>query len=61
MAATEKQVCVGVVTGPQGVTGAVRIKSFTARPEDVAGYGRLPTRAAYADWNCACSVRLRGC
>jgi 16S rRNA processing protein RimM len=41
MAATEKQVCVGVVTGPQGVTGAVRIKSFTARPEDVAGYGPL--------------------
>ncbi|MBV8120329.1 MAG: ribosome maturation factor RimM [Alphaproteobacteria bacterium] len=34
-------VCVGVVTGPHGVTGAVRIKSFTARPEDVAAYGPL--------------------
>ena len=36
-----KQVCVGVVTGPQGGGGAVRIKSFTARPEDVAAYGPL--------------------
>jgi len=33
------RICVGVVTGAQGVRGAVRIKSFTARPEDVAAYG----------------------
>jgi 16S rRNA processing protein RimM len=39
--AAAKQVCVGVITGPHGVTGAVRIKSFTARPEDVAAYGPL--------------------
>jgi 16S rRNA processing protein RimM len=39
--AAEKQVCVGIITGPQGVGGAVRIKSFTARPEDIAGYGPL--------------------
>ena len=36
-----RRVCVGVVTGPHGVRGAVRIKSFTARPEDVAAYGPL--------------------
>ena len=41
MEATAKQVCVGVITGPQGVGGAVRIKSFTARPEDIAAYGPL--------------------
>jgi len=34
-------VCVGVVTGPHGVQGAVRIKSFTEAPEDVARYGPL--------------------
>jgi 16S rRNA processing protein RimM len=34
-------VCVGVVTGPQGVSGAVRIKSFTGVPEDIASYGPL--------------------
>jgi 16S rRNA processing protein RimM len=41
MAASEKQVLVGIVTGPHGVTGAVRIKSFTARPEDITAYGPL--------------------
>ena len=41
MTAAAKQVCVGVVTGPHGVGGAVRIKSFTARPEDIAAYGPL--------------------
>jgi len=34
-------VCVGVVTGPQGVHGAVRIKSFTEVPEHIARYGPL--------------------
>jgi len=38
---TAKRVCVGVVTGPHGVQGAVRIKSFTEMPEDVARYGPL--------------------
>ncbi len=33
------RICVGIVTGAQGVRGAVRIKSFTATPEDVAAYG----------------------
>src|SRR5689334_23765625 len=33
------RVCVGVITGPQGVQGAVRIKSFTEVPEGIAGYG----------------------
>jgi 16S rRNA processing protein RimM len=32
-------ICIGVITGAQGVRGAVRIKSFTALPEDVAAYG----------------------
>jgi 16S rRNA processing protein RimM len=41
MRAQDKRVCVGVVTGAHGVRGAVRIKSFTAEPEDVAGYGPL--------------------
>ncbi len=41
MSAQDKRVCVGVVTGAHGVRGAVRLKSFTAEPEDVAGYGPL--------------------
>jgi 16S rRNA processing protein RimM len=34
-----RRICVGIVTGPHGVHGAVRIKSFTEAPEDVARYG----------------------
>jgi 16S rRNA processing protein RimM len=34
-------VLVGVVTGPHGISGAVRIKSFTAEPEGIASYGPL--------------------
>src|SRR3712207_828538 len=29
----------GVIVGAQGVRGAMRVKSFTAAPEDVAAYG----------------------
>ncbi len=38
-AEAKQRVCVGIITGPQGVRGAVRIKSFTEVPEAVAGYG----------------------
>jgi 16S rRNA processing protein RimM len=41
MAEIAKQICVGIVTGPHGVGGALRVKSFTARPEDIAAYGPL--------------------
>ena len=37
--------CVGVITGPQGVQGLVRIKSFTEFPEDIAGYGPIEDEA----------------
>jgi 16S rRNA processing protein RimM len=40
-AVASQRVCVGVVTGAHGVRGAVRIKSFTDRPEDIARYGPL--------------------
>jgi 16S rRNA processing protein RimM len=36
-----KRICVGVITGAHGVQGAVRVKSFTADPKDVARYGPL--------------------
>jgi 16S rRNA processing protein RimM len=40
-----QRVCVGVITGPQGVQGAVRIKSFTEVPEDITGYGPVEDEA----------------
>ena len=41
MSAAEKRVCVGAVGAAHGVRGAVRIKSFTTKPEDIARYGPL--------------------
>lgn len=34
-----KRLCVGIVTGPHGIRGAVRLKSFTAEPADIGAYG----------------------
>ena len=41
MSALGKRVCVGAVAGAHGVRGAVKIKSFTGTPEDIARYGAL--------------------
>jgi 16S rRNA processing protein RimM len=38
-ATTAKRLCVGIVTGPHGIRGAVRVKSFTADPADLGAYG----------------------
>jgi 16S rRNA processing protein RimM len=40
-AAPAKRICVGIITGAHGIQGAVRVKSFTADPKDVARYGPL--------------------
>ncbi|MDE2165181.1 MAG: 16S rRNA processing protein RimM [Alphaproteobacteria bacterium] len=34
-------VCLGAIAGAHGVKGLVRLKSFTARAEDIAAYGPL--------------------
>jgi len=39
--ATPRLVCVGAIAGAHGVRGAVRVKSFTAEPLDIAAYGPL--------------------
>lgn len=36
-------VCLGALAGAYGVQGAVRLKSFCAEPEAIAGYGPLVT------------------
>jgi 16S rRNA processing protein RimM len=50
------RVCVGIVTGPHGVHGAVRIKSFTEAPEDVARYGPVEDESGSRRFD----VSLRG-
>ncbi|MDG7056095.1 MAG: ribosome maturation factor RimM [Wolbachia endosymbiont of Meromenopon meropis] len=34
-------VCLGVITSPHGVRGAVRIRTFTEKPENISLYGGL--------------------
>ena len=50
------RVCVGVVAGAHGVRGAVRIKSFTAEPADIARYGPLDSESGRTRY----AVRLIG-
>ena len=37
----ERRVCLGVVAGPHGVRGLVKVKAFTEVPESIAAYGPL--------------------
>jgi 16S rRNA processing protein RimM len=48
--AEARRLCVGIITGAQGVRGAVRIKSFTAVPEDVAAYGPVADEAGQREF-----------
>ncbi len=34
-----QRLCVGIITAPQGVHGAMRVKSFMEVPDAIAGYG----------------------
>ena len=40
---SDDRICVGVIAGAFGVRGEVRLKSFCAKPEDIANYGPLWT------------------
>lgn len=40
----KNDVCVGVIAGAFGVRGDVRVKSFTALPENIAGFGPVHTQ-----------------
>jgi 16S rRNA processing protein RimM len=38
---SNRKLCVGVITAPRGVRGQVRVKSFTAEPDDIVRYAPL--------------------
>lgn len=38
---SNQRICVGVIVGAHGVRGLVKVKSFTATPEDLGAYGPL--------------------
>ena len=41
--AKDTRICVGAISGPQGIKGEVRLKSYTGDPEAIATYGPLET------------------
>ncbi len=53
-------VCLGVVTGPRGLQGEVRIRSFTADPADVARYGTLYDEAGGRSFRVRVTGRSKG-
>lgn len=38
---TDRLVCLGIITSPHGIKGAVKIKTFTEKPENISSYGEL--------------------
>jgi 16S rRNA processing protein RimM len=56
----DQQVCVGVITGVHGVRGLVRVKSFTATPEDVAAYGPLHDEAGTRNFTLTITGAAKG-
>lgn len=51
-----EMICIAAIAGAFGIRGEVRLKSFTARPEDVAAYGALESE----DGNKSFTVTLTG-
>lgn len=38
-------ICLGIITSPHGIKGAVKIKTFTEKPENIFLYGELISRS----------------
>lgn len=53
---SNERLLVGVITGPHGVRGDVRVKSFTAEPDGIADYGRLTDKTGTT----AFDLRVKG-
>ena len=61
MATTQQQrVCIGAIAGVRGLKGEVRIKSFTAEPDDVAAYGPVSTEDGGASFQINVTAHAKG-
>ena len=52
-------ICIGAIAGSFGVRGEVRIKSFTADPEDIATYGPLSTEDGSRSFDVALTGQIK--
>ena len=39
------KICLGVITGPSGLQGDIKVKSFTADPSDITRYGKVSDKS----------------
>jgi len=56
----QARVCLGAVAGAHGVRGALRVKSFTAEPEDIAAYGPVTDEAGSREFKLRIVGETRG-
>lgn len=54
------RVCLGAVAGAHGVRGALRVKSFTAEPDDIAAYGPVTDEAGSREFTLRIVGKSRG-
>ncbi len=56
----EERVCIGAIAGVRGLKGEVRIKSFTADPDDIAAYGPVSTEDGDRTYRINVTARAKG-
>ncbi len=56
----EDRVCIGAISGVRGLKGEVRIKSFTADPDDVAAYGPVSTDGGERSFDIRVTAHAKG-
>lgn len=56
----EERVCIGAIAGVRGLKGEVRIKSFTANPDDIAAYGPVSTEDGERTYRINVTARVKG-
>jgi len=56
----QARICLGAVAGAHGVRGALRVKSFTAEPTDIAAYGPLTDEAGSREFTLRIVGETRG-
>ncbi len=55
-----KRLCLGIITGPHGVRGAVRIKSFTEDPAAIGDYGPVSDQAGMRRFVLTVAGQMKG-
>ena len=55
----ERLLCLGRITAAHGIKGEVRVKSYTAAPEDLVAYGPLSDASGAKQYRLSLSGRLK--